>query len=277
MPNIHLETASGSKSVDLWQVQEDREERDGNVDVTSTPTFDSEGTYLSGLTQQHEAQLTGTATGIRLSKQPGYSNDPVTALAEWVQEVMSFVNGQQGTGLTLTHDERGETHNVVAASFGWTRSSGAKFEVSWDLKYRIGEGVMPEKDTPPGTASPGSTWTLDGNDLHHPIEYREQKRERLETAAMAFVDNAEENLVEATSGATRTITIKGRVTGSKATRNSFDQTMQGLIGEDTIVTYASAFPGHELNVMANNYESIRESGLTELGEYALELIEGTNT
>lgn len=276
MPNLHLTSASGSKSVDLWQVQEDKEERDGNVDVAGIPTFDSEETYLSGFTQQHKGEVTGKATGFRLSNQSGYSNDPVTALAEWVQEVMALVNGKQGTGFTLTHDERGDTYNVVLKNFAWTRSSGAKFEVEWDMSFRIGEGIMVQEDTTPGTANPSSTWSLDGNDLHHPLQYREQKKERFETAPMAFADSAEENLQESTSGPIRSISINARYTGPKSERNTFDQTMRGLIGQDTIVTYSSGFPGHDLDVMVNRYESTREAGITKVGEYSLELIEGVS-
>ena len=276
MPNLHLTSASGNMSVDLWQVQEDREKSDGFVDATASPSFDSDEAFLSGLTRQQQSEVTGKATAIRLSNQAGYSDDPVTALAEWVQEVMALINGKQGTGFELVHDERGETINIVLEDFAWTRSAGARFEVDWDMKLRVGEGIMVQEDTAPNPANPSSSWSLDGDDLHKPIQYREQKKMQFKPTPIAFASSPEENLQEATSGALRTVTISAEYTGPVPERNSFDQTMKGLIGQDQLVTYSSAFPGHELSVMVNNYESTQEAGITKHGEYSLELIEGVS-
>jgi hypothetical protein len=274
MPNLHLTGPEGNRTVDLWQAQEDRDERDANLDISAFAGSNSDETFLAGLTQQHEAQVTGTATGFRLARQPDYSDDPVLALAEWVQEMMAFVNGKQGTGLTLEHDERGLTRSIIAKSFGWTRESGAKYEVSWDFAFRIGEGVMVSEEPTPREAYKQSTWALDGIDLQHPIDYREEKREQLTTAPMVFADTPEENVVKEDSAPVRTIRINGRHTGTRSERNQFDDQIRSLIGQDTIVTYESAFPGHDLDVMVNSYESTREAGLTRLGEYSLELIQG---
>jgi len=274
MPNLHL-TAHGTTH-DFWQVQEDRDSRQGNVDISNIPTFDSDEAYLTGMTEVHNTAISGRATGNRLSNQSGYSNDPVTALAEWVQEMMALLNGKQGTGYSLTHDERDRTANVILEGFGWTRTPGEKFELEWDLDYRIGEGIMVDEESTPGTASPSSSWSLDGRDLQHPVQYREEKRSRLGTDAMLFADTAEENVVTDESSPTRTITISGRQTGTIAERKAFDEHFRGLIGQDQIVTYQSAFPGHSLDVMVNNYESVLEAGATGQGQYNLELIEGTN-
>lgn len=275
MPNLHLESSSGT-TVDLWQVQEDQDSRDGNVDVADIPSFDADESYVSGLTQQHEGTLSGLATGNRLSRQSGYSDDPVTALAEWVQRVMALHNGQQGTGLTLTHDVRNQSVNVVLSTFGWTRTAGDSLELEWNMEFRIGEGVMVDGETAANTAAPSSTWSLDGRDLQHPMQYREEKSQRVEVAEMAYADSPEENLVKDRSGVTRSITITGRHTGSRSERKAFDDHLRSLIGQDQIVTYQSAFPGHALDVMVNRYDSLLEAGITRQGRYQLELIEGTH-
>lgn len=275
MPNLTI--SSESASVDMWNIGEDRDERDGDTDVFDSPSFDSDEAYLAGMTESHTSSVSGTATGFRLSDQSGYSNDPVTALAEWVQKAMAFVNGQQGTGYTFTHDERDYTSNGVIVSFGWTRNSGAKFEVDWNLTYRIGEGVMTDGPIDVGAASPSSTWTLGGTDLQHPVQYREEKRQQFKPIEMLYADGPEQNVLESKAGARRTININGKHTGTVAERKSFDDTMTSYMGNDTTVTYQSAFPGHSIDVMVNRYESILEAGATDQGEYQLELIEGQTT
>lgn len=276
MPNLHL-TTSGGQTVDLWQIQEDRDERDGMVDVAAMPTFDSEETYLSGMTEVHNTSISGIATGNRLSNQSQYSSDSVTALAEWVQEVMALVDGKQGTGYSLTHDERGLDVNVILESFAWTRSGGERFQIEWDLEYQIGEGIMVNEEPTPNEANPSTSWSLDGRDLQSPIQYREEKRQRLETDEMLFAESAEENVISDQSSPIRTVTINGRHKGTRSERQAFDQHFRNLIGQDNIVTYQSAFPGHSLDVMVNKYESVLEAGRTRVGEYTLELIEGTNS
>lgn len=276
MPNLHIEASDGS-TVDLYQIQEDRDERDGMVTTTPIPTYDSDETYLTGMTQSHNTSITGRATGFRLAREDnGYSSDPVIALAEWVQDVMALVDGKQGEGYQLTHDIRDIDTSVVLGSFGWLRSGGEIFDLQWSLEYRIGEGIMVDADPSPATADPGGAWLLDGIDLQYPIEWREEKRQKLETAEMTLAESAEENLVSEDSSPVRTVTINGKHTGTASERAAFDESIKALIGQDQIVSYQSAFPGHTLDVMVGRYESVLEAGKTRVGEYNLELIEGTN-
>ncbi len=274
MPNLHIDT--GSKTVDLWQAEQDRDERKGIVDVSPRPSFDSEDAFQSGMTEDHTGTVRGTATGNRLSDQPGYSNDPVTALAEWVQETMALVDGTQGTGYTLTHDVRGYSKNIVIESFGWTRDAGAKLEASWDMTFRIGEGAMVGGSTPPNTASPSSSWSLGGTDLQRMAQIRESKSQIVKGEPMVLADSAEENIIITQSGARRDVTIVGRHTGTRAEQQSFDSTMRGFMGQNQIVTYSSPFPGHTIDVMVDGYTSTLESGYTDHTDYELVLIEGVN-
>lgn len=264
----------GTTSVSLWQAQEDKAETTGDVDVTNAPAYDSEEVLLTGLTKQEEVSLSGTATGNRLSAMSEYSDDSVTALAEWVQLAMAMVNGSQGRGFDLTSTERDRTIPCVIGSFGWTREEGAPLEVQWDISLKRGEGVMGKKAVSPGEADPGGPMTLDGIDLQQPLDFREQKQQNFDPAPLTLADTPDDTVQAADSGAERRITITGKHSGSIAERKSFDDSIRALIGQDMVVEYRSPFPGHTIDVMVDSFESTRESGWTRLGEYSLELVEG---
>lgn len=266
----------GNTSVTLWQAQEDKSNIQGEVDAQNPPTLDSEDALLSGLTIQEDVELTGLATGLRLSRQSGYSDDPKVALAEWVQNAIAFVNGNQGTGYTLQSTERDREIPGVVGSFGWVRSEGSPFEVDWDITFNRGEGVMAKSPIDPGPAQPQSVATLDGEELQGMKQWREQKQQKFDPAPVTLADSPDSTLQAADSGALRRIIITGTYTGSIAERKAFDEHFQNLVGQDAIVPYQSAFPGHELDVMVNNYESTREAGQTRLGSYSLELYEGVD-
>lgn len=254
----------------LWNVQEDISESKGEVRTDSIYGEDSDLTILTGLERVESLTMTGIATGIRLSNQAGYSDDPNTALAEWVVEMETFINANQGSGYTLTNNERGDSKNVVIESFGWQRKPTEKYQVSWDMSVQWAQGMMSDVSSSPPSVSPSQTWTLDGIDLGNQVILRHDKQQEIKPYPIAYAD-AGENETLAQSGAVRQITIRG---SKDENRNSFDDSMQALIGQDTIVTYSSAFPGRDLDVMVKEYESTREAGWTRLGEYSLTLIEG---
>lgn len=266
----------GDTSATLWQAQEDKSNLQGEVDVQNPPTLDSDDALLSGLTIQEDVELTGKTTGLRLSRQSGYSNDPKVALAEWVQKAIAFVNGNQGTGYTLQSTERDRSIPGVVASFGWVRSEGSPLEVDWDITFKRGEGVMASEPISTGPAQPQSTATLDGMNLQHLKQWREQKQQSFDPAPVTLADSADSTIQAADSGAIRRIILTGTYTGTIAERKQFDNKFQNLVGQDEIVTYQSAFPGHSLDVMVSSYESTREAGHTRLGSYTLELYQGVD-
>lgn len=254
----------------LWNVQEDISKSKGNVRTDSVYGEDSDLTLLTGLERLEKITMTGTATAIRLSKQAGYSSDPNTALAEWVAEMETFINANQGSGYTLTNNERSDSKNVVIESFGWQREPTAKYEVSWDMTVHWAQGMMSDISSSPAPVFPSSSWSLDGIDLGNQVMIRHDKQQSFEPYPVSYAGPGE-NEVLAQSGAVRQISIRG---SKNENRNSFDDNIQALIGQDTIVTFSEAFPGRDLDVMVKEFESTREAGYTRIGEYSLTLIEG---
>lgn len=255
----------------LWNVQEDISQSKGEVRVDSIYGEDSDLTLLTGLERLEKITMTGRATGIRLSRQTGYSSDPNTALAEWIVEMETFINANQGTGYTLTNNERSASKNVVIESFGWQRKPTEKYEASWDMTVHWATGMMADINTSPPAVSPSQSWSLDGIDLGNQVMVRHDKQQEIDPYPIAYAD-AGENETLAQSGAVRQITIRGSINKN---RNTFDGNIQSLIGQDTIVTFSEAFPGRDLGVMIKEFESTREAGYTRVGEYSLTLIEGT--
>ena len=258
----------------LWNVQEWRDSSNGSVRIDAIYGDNAEQTLLTGLESVEEIEITGTASGYRLANEGGYSNDPVTALAEWVAEVESYVNGRQGEGWTLEDTRTGDTQNSIIELFGFQREAGAKYEVSWDLSMVNAQAMMADSPSSPEDVSPSTTATLDGIDLDSVDVWREQKRQDVEVYPIAFAQEGE-NEALANSGAYRQVMIRGERTGTYQERGDFDDSMKSLIGQDNIVTYSSSFPGREMDVMVKEYESTEEAGLTRIGEYILELVEGT--
>lgn len=254
----------------MWQAQEDISESASDIRVHSVYGTDSDETLLTGLESVESLEYTGRATGNRLSNQHKYDNDPVTALAEWVVELETYVNGQQGSGWRLKDDDRGKEFKTVVEMVGWQRNSSEKYQVDWDLSGKWVLGEMEPTETQPASVNPSQTWKLDGNDLGSLDSYRQQKRQEMEVYPIAFVDPGENESLP-NSGAIRQIMIRGTKVGN---RDTFDQNMQDLLGQDNIVQFEEAFPGRTLDVMVESFESHREAGITRKEEYMLELVEG---
>lgn len=266
--------SSNTKSIELFQAQEDVKQTSGSPNVDSLYGFDSDETLITSLKSKQNFTLVGKTTGIRLSKKSSYSSDALTALAEWVVKLLTFVNGKQGGGYTLQDNDRSESVNGAVKSAGFQRARAAKYEVDWDLEFTVGDAVMEEQDTSSPSVSPSTSATLGGYDLGELRSFRETKRQKFSTTPIQFGD-PQSMLIQPGGGATRRIIIVGRKSGSTSTRNTFDSNIEALVGQNQANTYSSAFPGRDLNVIVKDFEGTRDSGLTRLGDYTLELLEGT--
>lgn len=261
----------------LWQAQEDQSSTKGGVETNSVFGTDSDRALLTGLEKVDSFQYSGLVSGIRLSQQSGYSNDPLTALAEWVAKFETVVNANQGTGWTLDDQERGRTINVVARQVGWQRLQGANYEVEWDLDVLWGQGEMDSLSRSPDSVSPSADTqaTLSGTSLGSIEATRQQKRQRLKMFPIAFADSGENDTL-AQSGAIREIILRGVKTGSQSTLNTFASDIRSLIGQDQIVDFSSAFPGRTKQVMVDDFETTRSAGVPRQQPYTLKLIEGVS-
>lgn len=272
---MRLEDGHGNE-VELLQVQEDRDSTQSNVDVFEAPTFEAAEAILLSLTRQRRAELQGIATGSRLARMEGYPDDRLQALAEWVQLLMAFNSPFQGDGHALVHEERGFEAGVVVTDTSWTRNAGDANEVLWNATIEQGEGIMQDRPVEPGEAAPQTAWSLSGPDgsmdLHSPTTYSETAQQRVDITEMLLAADADENIVVAQGGVVRRINIQGRV--PEPERAAFDAFMQEASGQNQEMTYQSAFPGHALGCMVEDFDSTLEAGVTSLGEYRLSLVQG---
>lgn len=259
-------------STTLYNAEESQTSTDGQTDEYNVVETDSDETILLSMTSQESVTYSGRVSGMRIAQDSSYSNDYRTALAEWVAEIETFVNGKQGSGYTLDDTNRGDTKNVVLDSVGWQQNEGEALSVSYDLAGLWAQGMMASTTRSPDAVSPSNSWSLAGHSLGGNVSHRQQKRQQLEYYAFPL-SNPGEDEVLAESGAVRTVTIRGRVSDVEGS-DSFDDTMQNNTGTNSLVTFSSAFPGRDLDVMIKSYDSFREAGWTQLGEYALELVEG---
>lgn len=279
MPDIILTSTTGNRSTTLWNAQDDQREVQGNTRVDAPPTFQSDEALLTQLEGQEQFSLSGIATGNRISNQSGYSDDPLTALAEWVVEYEAYCNGQQGDGHTLSLPHRNLTYNGAISNISWEREAGAKYEVRWQLTFKRGRALQSPNDTSLDSVSPTSNAYLDdGNIYLHNIERkRVSKKQKIKTYPVAYADPGDNELLDK-SGVVRRWTVIGSVENDTGDpddeRNQIDADIRALVGQDTAVTFTEPFPGRTKTVMVDSYETTREAGVTRLGKYALELVEG---
>jgi len=268
---VNLETPD--QTIRLWNGQESRSQTQGNVKVDNIPSSNSEDTLLTGLEASESLTYTGTATGNRLSEQSAFSDEPETALAEWLVTAEAYLNGRQGDGYDLVDDNRGRTIHGILGTFGWQRSRGARYEVQWNLELVRGNGLMPYRSPNIPSPNPQEKAFLDGVDLGSIRELQETKEQPVEPVPLHALSGPENYEVLDDGGAQRSITIVGEVAG-ETRLDEFDANMQSIVGRDQIVTFEEAFPGRSLEVMVQNYDSVRSSGRTRIGEYSIEMTEG---
>ncbi|QCC57367.1 hypothetical protein [Natrinema thermotolerans] len=269
---MSVELDTPGQTIRLWNGQESRTQTQGNVKVDNLPASGSDKTLLTGLEASETVTYTGTATANRLSKLSGYSNDPETALAEWLVTAEATLNGRQGEGHDLVDDNRGRTIRGVLGVFGWQRSRGARYEVEWNLELVRGRGLMPYRSPSPPDPNPQEKAFLDGADLGSIRELQETKEQPIEPVPLHALSGPENYEILDDGGAQRSITITGEIAGDRL--DTFDDHMRSIVGRDQIVTFEEAFPGRSLEVMVQNYDSVRSAGRTRLGSYSLEMVEG---
>lgn len=263
-------TADGLR---LFGADESSVAAEGEAEVSAVPGQPPGESFITSLTAQESPQVTGAATGIRIAGLSEYSDDPATALAEWVQRFASLFNAEQGDGITLEDDERNEALTVAAVTGSWTIRSGAPFEVSYSAGFRRGDIALATGSRSPTTDTPQGFSFLDGTDLGTIREKRTELKVDVEASPVAF-QGPEATVVTPSGGATRRITIDGRIAGDVSTLRSRDSTFRSIVGSNQQVTLSTGFPGTSHTVIVNEFSSTTVAGSPSVLEYDLELIEG---
>jgi hypothetical protein len=272
---LQLSDPFSGTTLELFTAQNLSNEREGQVDVTTFPTGESEETYLTSLAQDGRASIQGAVTGLRLSNISGYSSDPQTALAEWAVELESFINRGQGSGVDLDRDYRGDTLSGYLEDVQWVRRGGEPLELGYSIAFVRGEGVGVYDPPRAPTISPGGDLTLAGRTIPNLQEFSVQLQQPVTVARRTFAENPGDNDLTSDGGASRLVTITGRVEGDEAARQAFDADLTDSIGQDELVTLSDPFTGRDLEGMIQNYSATDEAGRTRLGDFAVEFAEGS--
>ena len=260
--------------LDLIGTQESQSSTEAQANVTSAPSQQSDESLLVSLESAESTPLSGTATGIRLTKRSDYPSDPAAALSQWVQQFETLANPEQGVGYTLVDDERDREVRVIVKSVTWTLAEGAPYEVRWELEADRGEGVLGSTPRRPTTASPNGSTTLDGTGLGSVQELRMERSLDVSVTPIAYADESESVLTPG-SGTVRRATLSGRVGGTPTELRDFEDSIRSLMGSNKQVTYQTGFPGTAHNVVVTQFEPTRQGGQPATMDYALTLLEGT--
>lgn len=112
----------------------------------SLPGEDEEQTLLSPLTGSEEYKIDGTAN-IQMV-QGDFSSTGIDALHEWIFNLESLVQSQQGDGYVLndpmrdiTYDPDDET-GLLISSAEWTIEGGTSDVIDWNLSFQLSSGVQ---------------------------------------------------------------------------------------------------------------------------------------
>jgi hypothetical protein len=162
----------------------------------------------------------------------------------------------------------------VIESFEWTRAAGAPLQVEYNLGVTLGEGADPTGVTAPDPIGSETALSVGGETIDTYREIQVSKTEETDAVRRAFADDPSDNDVLTDGGATREITVVGRVSGLKADRLAFDDALRSTIGQDEFVTVTEPFTGRTFEGMINDFESSDEAGITRLGDFALTVVEG---
>lgn len=274
VPPIRIEDRDSTDETYLWNVDEHVGNRRADPDVDAIYSMQTDETFLVGLEEQHSFRITGEASALRLAGHSRYSDDPLTALAEYAARLIAHVNGNQGTGWMLVNEFTESEMPIVIEEVDIIRERGSKYSFDYQVVAHVGSGMMPIRALDPASVNPQTPAKIAGQEMHEIEQQMIAVSQELRTHTYA-IHAVEENEIEARSGALRTFTIQGAIPGDEAYRQSFDEEITSRMGQNVMTTYESAFPGETVDVMIGSFDSTREAGRNQHGSYFLELFEGT--
>lgn len=274
-PPVRIVDRDFDEETFLYNAQQNMATQKSNPKVDAVYSRPSSEAFIVDLEKEGRTQINGRASAFRIANNPDYSNDPLTALAEYAARLLAHVNGNQGVGWEVINDYTGRTIPCVIESIEIIRRRSEKYDFEYSMTVLTGDGMMPTRRLDPETADPSTTARLAGEDLHEIEEMMITKKQRIRVHTYATPRPVEANEIEARSGAQRNITIRGNIPGDESVRESFDTAIRSKIGVNETSTFESPFPGEDLDVVIVNHDSTREAGQTQIGKYNIETVEGT--
>lgn len=275
-PPVSIDDRDGAGSTYLWNVQQHRASYKGDVQTDAIYSRPSDEAFLVSLEKEEDFQINGRATGPRLSRHYAYSDDPLEALAEYAARLLAHINGNQGDGWTLSNDYTGRSIDCVMEEVTIIKRRSEKYEFDFSIRFRSGTSMMPYKSLDIRPTNPTTTTQIAGKDLGEVEEMMITKRQDLLTHAYVGTGRtAEDNEIEARSGAVQEVSLRGSIPGAEADRQTIDDAIRSRTGQQTISTLDLAFPGYSLDGMVKAHEPSREAGRTRVGQYELSFVEGT--
>lgn len=273
---LRLYDANSNREIRLWNGQEFQPSVAVDEEVFNPAATTVNETVVSVLQQEEDITINGITLGSqRIAEGATATSDRIEAVAEWVADLEAWVNGSPGTaGFRLENSYTGETIDVVPRSVGWSRAAGETNAVEYDVELAVGGGLDSDLGISPQSVSPGGPDTYDGVELPHIYERNVDKQIGLTTRRELFGDSAEENDQFVESSAVRRITLLGDFDGTFSEQRTFDDKLRSRAGQGETYTFSSAFPGLDSEAALVGYESTREAGVTQKGDYAVELVVG---
>jgi hypothetical protein len=272
---LYLEDANSFDRVRLWNGQRFDRSVDANTEIFAPAVISD--TIVSALSSEGQFAIDGITTGEqRIDLGTTSRTDPTAAVAEWVAELEAYVNDQPAnSGYQLRNDYTGESENVTPEGISWTRTEGAYQSVEYTVDLELGGDTSGDLGIDPATPTPSDDDFFDRVRLPNVYERRVDKSLELEVLSELLAGSASDNDVIQTSGATKRVTLLGRYEGSWSEMRSFDGELTSRAGDRNSYLSESAFPGGEFEAAILAYESTREAGVTQQGEYVLELVAGS--
>lgn len=272
--------SSSDLTLRLWNAQEDSIENEVGMVESSLFSRDTDEVFLLPLTVADEQSPNGICTANRLTGQSNYSNDPLTALGQFVNRLESFVDAKQG-GYSLSNDNRSRSIPCALRSASWEYRSGEPHQVEWsiecvrgrDFHFSFGSSSGPEGTNPSTSAS------LAGYDLGELNSYRVTREQSLSTVEIPQLDrldvDLDDNMTMMRGSPVRRIRIEGTKIGTESELASFEEGLRGQAGNIMeTVSFSEAFPGRDMQVAIADFSATRESGEVRRSHYRLELVEG---
>ena len=273
---LYLEDATTGQQLRLWNGQEFSRDITVPETVYNPAATPAEETVVSVLRQQGAITVDGIVLGPqRIADGATTASDPINATAEWVLELEAWVNGSPGTeAYQLRNDDTGTVTNCVPNAITWSRGVGETTSATYGIELTFGDGLGTDLGIDPDTPGARDGDAFDGIDLPNVYERSVDKSLELSSFEALLEADAEENDQYIEGAPVKRTTLLGEFVGSFAEQRAFNNRLRERAGDGESYTFEAAFPGETFEAALVGFESTREAGITQRGEYAVELVAG---